>query len=288
MRDKLVIWARLGIKRFQLLKPWAVLSRNSRLLAKLAPQYRDFPRHYDVSFNRDGIAFHSDLSDYLDWKFFFSPWNSERKRLFSMIKKGQKIIDVGAHHGATAITLAKLVGTNGFVHCFEPSTENKMRLDKNISSNKGLNIFSYGIAMGEKKMEVNMANPAPSNSSGNRIILENSGVKSGGAKMDILDHWINSNLSGVGIDWLKVTVNGFEHKVFSGAQEILKTQHPNLYFELSSENLSAQGNTAKEFLHYLESFGYEFQIASNATKISSDSANMDAMNADVIALWKGK
>ena len=47
-----------------------------------------------------------------------------------LVKSGTAVIDVGANLGQLTIPIARLVGSKGIVHAFEPITQNHLKLEK--------------------------------------------------------------------------------------------------------------------------------------------------------------
>jgi FkbM family methyltransferase len=88
---------------------------------------------------KDGVRYrsyttdHDDVSHSLFWFGDFDPWVIETLRRFAV--PGSTALDIGANIGATSLPLAKAVGPEGFVVCFEPCPVNAERLDDNLRVN---------------------------------------------------------------------------------------------------------------------------------------------------------
>lgn len=276
-----LIRAFLQITRFY--RPLAPLSRKSKFISKLMPQCDHFSPNSIEVFHRDQIRFQGDLSDYLDWKFYFSPWNEERKLLLSKLNEGDCIIEVGAHHGATCLAMANRIGKNGLIYSFEASKLNFLSFKNNIDLNKLKFIHPVNMAISDQDGIIYLESGPARNSSGSAItnITKQSEEV---INCISLDHWINVNGIQNKIDWLKITVNGHEFKALKGAISLIKNQRPKLYFELSSVNLKKQGSDANEFLQWLESFNYQLINAETGNLFHSSEFHEHWKNFDVIAM----
>ena len=81
--------------------------------------------------SRNGINFVLDLSDLVDWWIYFGFRDLGRMELFSKVKKGGIVIDIGANIGEVSMNFAKLAGPNGRVISFEPNRSNYKRYERN-------------------------------------------------------------------------------------------------------------------------------------------------------------
>lgn len=67
-----------------------------------------------------------------------------------LIKPGMIVVDAGANIGLYSIIAGKLVGENGQIFAFEPSSETFKRLLNNIHLNQVTNIYPYNLGLGDK------------------------------------------------------------------------------------------------------------------------------------------
>jgi hypothetical protein len=79
----------------------------------------------------NGIRFELDLTEYIERHIYhreFNPW--ETRFLSKAERPGWVAIDAGANVGYYSLLLSRLVGTEGFVHAFEPAARNWQKSQK--------------------------------------------------------------------------------------------------------------------------------------------------------------
>jgi FkbM family methyltransferase len=158
-------------------------------------------------------------------------WEPYVKRMF-VVKKGDVIIDVGAHIGTYTIPLALQVGANGKVIALEPNDKNADILEKNIKINKLSNIILVKKAAAKQTGMINLrltSDPMLS------MINSDADVDTTSVKTVDLDSLIDE-LSIVKVDWLKIDAEGFELEVLGGAKNILQKFTPKIIIETRQEN----------------------------------------------------
>lgn len=75
-------------------------------------------------------------------------WEPERVRLLSqLVRAGDKVWDIGAHHGLTVLMSSRLVGPRGWVHAFEPSAFNLDLLGRHVRWNRARNVTLHHVAV---------------------------------------------------------------------------------------------------------------------------------------------
>src|SRR5262249_25798701 len=105
-----------------------------------------------------------DISRSLYWFGDFDPWVGFTLR--KLAQPGEIALDIGANIGATALELARGVGSEGRVVCFEPMPDNLHRLRANLEANRAVNIDVEPIALsdvdGHAEFNFNAAYPGRS------------------------------------------------------------------------------------------------------------------------------
>ncbi len=202
---------------------------------------------------RKGINYQLDLSDWVEWNIYFKNEVEPREKLFSIVRHGMTVIDIGANVGEITLNMAKRVGENGKVFSFEPSSTNHHKCSRNISLNepliKTIELYSFGLGENTTSgfLEVNDKNNFGMNS------ISNSGEKIELQKLDVVV--IEKNISK--IDLIKLDVEGYELKVLKGAEKSIKQFHPKLFIELDNELLKKQGDSALSLLNWLQENDYK-------------------------------
>ena len=77
------------------------------------------------------------------------------------------------------------------------------------------------------------------------------------------------------IDFMKIDVEGYEHKILIGAKRILEIQKPLMEIEIHPSGLKAYGSSIKELSKTLKEFNYSnyYQIDQTQPMISIEKIN---------------
>ena len=73
--------------------------------------------------------------------------SAQMELLASLIRPGDVVWDVGAHHGFVTLCAARAIGTSGSVHAFEPSAENRETLRYHVRWNHLANVEVHAFAL---------------------------------------------------------------------------------------------------------------------------------------------
>ncbi len=228
--------------------------------SKLVPQHYQYKKGSVRIAERNGIRYHFDLSDIVDWHLYFGFKDEGREVLFSKVSKGDTVIDVGANVGDTLMNFAKSVGEEGLVFGFEPDKNNFRRLTKNISLNDSIkNMMAYNIGLGDEEGEylIKMNETEPGNAGSKRIIGASKSDSPNEMKVIVkkLDDYME-HLKVTKVDFIKMDIEGFELKALKGAIGTIKKYKPMLFLELHDVKLREQGSDGNQLLNFLEDLGY--------------------------------
>lgn len=259
-------------------------------LAKLPPNHYQYKKDSIREVTRNGLRYHLDLSDFVQWRTFWGILDVGKDRLFSLLQPGNLFLDVGANIGEICLHATKQVGENGKVLAFEPIPLNQQNLRRNISLNPALaeRIELFPFALGEKdEEEVAFIHPRKDNQGMIRVQpLHDKKEVFETVSMRSLDSFLTEK--GVTrLDGIKIDVEGYELKVLKGGRESITQFHPWLYLELDDSNLRAQGDSAQALVTFLASIGYLIQDAATEKTITSNDS-FYASHFDVIAFFKTK
>src|SRR5262249_1479052 len=135
---------------------------------------------------------------------------------------GEIALDIGANIGATALELARCVGSRGRVVCFEPMPDNLDRLRANLDANRAVNIDVEPIALsdvdGHAEFNFNAAYPGRS-TLGPQEPFESAGT----VIVRAFDSWAEERgYTNFGV--AKIDVEGHEGKVFAGMEKNLSAR----------------------------------------------------------------
>lgn len=203
---------------------------------------------------RNGISFELELNEGIDLSIYL--FSSFQKHVYDRIPKEKQIkliFDVGANVGYMSLVLAKAFKQSN-VHSFEPTSFALKKLKKNISLNPDL----------ESRINVIQSFVSDVDSENSSLTAYSSWDLSTKtlAKHDI-HGGISKSTDGVGEltldqysksiqaypDLIKIDTDGYEHKVFSGMEEILKRAQTIIVFEVGQYLLKEQN---VEFGYFLE------------------------------------
>jgi FkbM family methyltransferase len=73
--------------------------------------------------------------------------------LKDLLRRGETVWDVGAHHGFVTLCAAKRVGPTGVVHAFEPSASNQAALRRHLRWNRLTNVEVHPYALSDSDGE---------------------------------------------------------------------------------------------------------------------------------------
>lgn len=150
---------------------------------------------------------------------------TERALIAELLKRGDRVVDVGANIGYYAIMFARLVGKEGSIFCIEPEPDNLVELRRNVAANDLCNVEILGAAAGEKAGKVSFAagiNGRVSREPNDQLEVD----------MVLLDSVINDKIA-----LIKIDVEGYEGQVLAGAQRVIRQFHPKLFVEVHPDLL---------------------------------------------------
>jgi FkbM family methyltransferase len=158
-------------------------------------------------------------------------------------KKGDVVVDVGAHIGKYTILASKMVGSQGKVIAIEAHPNNYDLLTKNIVLNKLSNVLALNLAVHSKDTTVKLYDPGQEEgrtiyntimterkTSDNQNFVE---VKAKSLDSILLENGIRE------VNWIKIDVEGAELEVLRGAPNILSSSR-DLSLLIEIHNLGAK------------------------------------------------
>jgi FkbM family methyltransferase len=171
-----------------------------------------------------------------------------------LARPGMVALDVGADIGYYTLQLSRLVGPTGQVVAFEPIPKARERLEHNITTNGRTNIVVSELALGNQEGTVYLEDPFKKS----RLNLNKTTAGEGDIKVTIrrLDD-LAGEMKLSSVDLVKIDVEGAEHEVLRGMEQLLKRFHPVLVIEVHHQFLPQFGSTAEALLAWLAGLGYE-------------------------------
>jgi FkbM family methyltransferase len=140
------------------------------------------------------------------------------------VRPGSVALDVGAHIGTHALTMARLVGPAGRVYAFEPVKKTYRELRRNLELNGVTNVVALRYALGKGTAGVIEMNPIHPGEEGG------TSVGHGGDRVELrsLDSFGFEQVS-----LIKIDVEGFELPVLDGAEDTIRRNRPVLVVEIA-------------------------------------------------------
>ena len=157
-------------------------------------------------------------------------WEPDISKLIrENLKKWDTFVDIGANIGYFSLLGSEIVGENGKILAFEPSSKNFAELTKNIALNNFSNISAIQYAASNvattKNLFYNPTNP------GGSSLVENlhSGNESESIETIVLDDFLRDEK----IDLIKMDIEWYEYFAILGMKNLLAKNHLKMIFEYS-------------------------------------------------------
>jgi FkbM family methyltransferase len=168
-------------------------------LHRKRPAFQPYVERFAIA----GVTFQFWVGDQTgrDW---YSPEghaaSSENKETARLVKPGDRVLEIGAHHGFTGMLLSQLVGETGFVLCVEPSPFNAMMVSAQIGLNRAVNCHVLQAAAADRcgTLTISRASDAT-------VTNEADGIRVRAVTADEMDQEFGP------FNVLKIDVEGFEH-----------------------------------------------------------------------------
>lgn len=178
-------------------------------------------------------------------------WEEYETELFiKNIKKGDIVLDIGAHIGYYTLLAARLVGNKGKVYAFEPDPKNFKLLKKNVKENSYENVVLVNKAVSDRdgitKLFINNEN------TGDHRIYNLGGQRNSIQIQTLsLDSFFENKPKKV--DVIKIDIQGSEVYAFKGARNLIR-QNKNIKImtEFWPNGLESGGSSAQEYASLLD------------------------------------
>lgn len=172
------------------------------------------------------------------------------------LKKGDIVVDAGAHIGTFTVMAARVVGKEGRVIAIEPEENNLRFLKKNIEANNLKNVIVIPKGLWSKKGEMKFY---LSNLSVSHSLLVPETKKFAVIKVDTLDA-ILKELGVDKVDFIKINIEGAEIEALKGARKTLKNK--NMRFVIEAGHYVNGERTFKTILQQFREMGIQVNVGS--------------------------
>lgn len=183
---------------------------------------------------------------------------AETALLANLLKPGDCVIDIGANYGWYSTWMAKLVGSSGRVHAFEPTPPTMELLQRNCKANNVEELIAFnrvGLSNAPGKATIHV--PAQHGGASLKPYFK-APTTPYEIELITLDSYVESKRLG-DVALIKIDVEGSELSAMKGATKLLSSARPPLWMLEISRNASREfGYTPEEMLAFLAQFGYQF------------------------------
>jgi len=183
------------------------------------------------------------------------------------LKKGDKVIDIGANIGTVTIEASKKIGDSGKVYSIEPHPQIYKYFIGNIRLNRLKNVKTFNFALGNKDGTIFFSDKHSDDQ--NSIITNKNGIKVKLKKLDDLE--INEDF----IDLIILDAIGYEKFVVEGGKDILKRTKC-VHFPVLEKFFKNFDYTYKDIFKIIENIGFKIYEFTEDRKISLVSENYKA------------
>jgi FkbM family methyltransferase len=178
-------------------------------------------------------------------------WEPYETTIFKKhIKRGDVILDLGAHIGYYTLIAAGIVGNKGKVYAFEPCKKNFTILEKNVCESGYKNIILVNKAVSNKTGKTRLFLHSI-NSGDNRLFFDpKEKMKEEIVEQISLDKYFKNKYRKV--DLIKLDIQGSEALALTGAENLIKkNRNIKLISEYSPRLLDLSGINSKSYLDFL-------------------------------------
>ena len=195
-----------------------------------------------------------EIAEFLAFPVLFEP--NELKLVAGLLRPGMSVIDVGANIGLYSILAALRTGPTGRVWAFEPSSESASRLERNLQLNKCERVEVMRLALSDTTSSASLVSDRGFGDAYRYLRLDAAAIGGEVVKVTTLDAWAAANAIGP-VDFLKVDVEGGEHRLFRGAREFLSSS-PDLVimFECEEDWATRAGWKPQDLYELLRLLGF--------------------------------
>lgn len=174
------------------------------------------------------------------------------------VKKGQRVVDIGAYIGVETLLFSQLVGSEGQVVSIEPDPANYSLLEANIRLHDRANVQLMRIALADRQGFLPFMQDRGVTS---RLAGLSSDCTKAPEETSVAVHTLDGLFAGkdMHVHFVKIDVEDFEAQVLDGAQRVLQEQHPHILVELHSYQ------SAKGCSEILLDAGYRLELIQPAT-----------------------
>lgn len=224
------------------------------MVERVAPRLA--PVHGEHRVELLGSKMQLQVDEYMQRRFYYHCYEAPEVRFVKRwLRRGDAVVDVGAHVGFFTLLAARLVGPGGRIHAFEPIPTNFDALDRNLRMNGYTWVSPHRAAVSDAPGTVSLGLDQA------RLVGASTADFSVGGELSSIEAPAVTLDDVVGADehvrLLKIDAEGHEPQVLVGAMTILERSPPDaILFEVNATRLAGQGASAEDIFDPLAARGY--------------------------------
>jgi FkbM family methyltransferase len=156
------------------------------------------------------------------------------------VKRGQRVVDVGANVGYFTTMFGRLVGSTGSVHAFEPVSDTFRKLSAAVTRNGLAHIVQlHHAAVGRTSGTVEIAYDENALNTGGAHIIKDGGRSQVFRRETVNCVRIDDVLDQAPVHFVKMDIEGAEYMALEGADRMFNESRPQLMIEFNRDQLLA-------------------------------------------------
>lgn len=173
-----------------------------------------------------------------------------------VLRPGDTFIDVGANLGLMTLWAARLVGTSGHVHAFEPQPDTYAVLERNLALNGVRNVTLHRLALGSKPERRSLYERSHISRGAASMVKPEQDFGQTSVELDTLDHIIEASQIKT-VRMVKMDIEGWELEVLKGTRRLLSQLDAPILCVESSKLYPVHNGTQADISDYIRSInGY--------------------------------
>ncbi len=177
----------------------------------------------------------------------FEPYEAQ---LFdAILRRGMRVIDLGANIGYYTFLAARSIGPTGHVYAFEPDPRTAPYLRRNVARNAARNVSVIEAAASDRSGEAVFRQSGKASHSG----LHHTMSERAPIAVSVVTSRVDDHVQG-DVDVVKMDIEGEEPAALRGMARILSSSPAlRLFIEFSPRALEKAGNQPQAFMDWMES-----------------------------------
>ncbi len=206
--------------------------------------------------------------------------------LWSLLRPGDGVLDIGANIGWYASVLGRAVGNGGYVHSFEPDPANAALLRKNVDHSELSHVTVHLGALADRQGTMHLA-LSEANLGDHRLVSDDAQHNRRSVEVPVNrldDVIVSEHIDLERLRVVKIDTQGAEVMILNGAQNLLANLHPRtaILVEYAPNLLAAHGPDAVEqFISLVTGVGRDIYTLRRASTVPTDATRLRRLAANL-------